>query len=95
MEWRAHLRSGDIPGDVEALTNLADEMVSHIRMEEFGPIFSTTDRAVGLTVSTEADNAQQALGWLMEVAFDFEAALVRVGHPVGVVHIEVGHADDN
>jgi hypothetical protein len=95
MEWRARVQSGQIAGGVEMLADLADEMLGHIRMDEYGPVMWTTDRAVGLTVSTDAADAGQALGWIVEAAADFEAALVRVGHPVGVAHVEIGHADDD
>lgn len=94
VEWRAHLQSGEMEGGVETLPDLADELYGHLRMEEYGPILSTSERAIGLTVSTDEPNAGQALRWAAEVVAGFEAALAEVGRAVGVTHVQVGLADD-
>jgi hypothetical protein len=94
VEWRAHLRSGEIPGDPQKdLVDLADRLIPDLGLEEFGPVMWTTDRAVGLTVSTDEPQATDAMAWAQRMVADFQVALARVGHPVGVAHVEVEPAD--
>lgn len=95
VEWRAPLQSGDIEGGVAAPADLADEIYGHLRMEGYGPVLSTSERVVGLAVSTDEPDVAEALRWLREIAVGFEAALAKAGHPAGVAHIEVGLAEDD
>jgi len=88
VEWRVRLRSGEIPGEVEDLVDLAEQLgeqlvEERVGFEEFGPSWWTTDGAVGLTVSNDLPDAREAIDWSRDVAVQLESALEVAGHPVG------------
>jgi hypothetical protein len=93
VEWRARLRSGEIPGDIEDLVDLAEQLGERVGFEEYGPCWWTTTGGVGVTVSYDLPGAREAIDWSRDVAVQLETALETVGHAVGVSHVELVPAD--